>query len=315
MSMESSAVTRALSLATVAFEGTILDRQRELARAQEQLATGLRINHASDDAAGYARARQFEQLQNRYDQYERSMAVARSWIDHASDNLEGLSVLFEEAYESSVGATNETLDQGERDAIATQIESLLASTIDLLNEQVDEEYLYAGTRATVKPFAVDAADPTADGADVVYYGNDQPRPRAIGPDITLDVAVSGTEVWNVDRDGDGTTDYTITEALQTLADALRANDTTAITSSVEQVKAAFDHLVELAAEVGTKGNTLTLAESQLLDAEVTLAQHRSRIEDADFAETIISLQQAQVDLQSSLQIAGRILDISLLDYI
>ncbi|MEZ4702867.1 MAG: flagellin [Rhodothermales bacterium] len=315
MSMESSAVSRAMSLSSVAFQGTLLNKQRELSVAQEQLASGLRINRASDDAAGYARARQFEQLQNRYDQYERTMSVARSWIDHTQANLEGLSNLFSEAYQSSVGAANETLDQGERDAIATLIDTLKESTIDLLNEQVDDEYLYAGTRSTVKPFAVDPIDPTADGAGVVYYGNDQPRPRAIGPETTLDVAVSGTQVFNVDRDGDGTADYTLTEALQNLSDALRANDTVAIAQNVEVVKGAMDHIVELAAEVGTKGNKLTLAENQLIDAGVTVAQHRSTIEDADFAETIITLQKAQADLQNSLQVASRVLDLSLLNYI
>ncbi len=315
MSMESSAVSRAMSLSTVAFQGNLLNKQRDLSIAQEQLATGLRINRASDDAAGYARARQYEQLQNRYEQYERSMAVARSWVDHTSDNLEGLADLFAQAYESSVRATNESLDQGERDTIASLVDTLMGSTIDLLNEQIDDEYLYAGTRSTVKPFAIDATDPTADTAGVVYYGNDQPRPRAIGPEVTLDVALSGGQVVNVDRDGDGATDFTITEALQNLANALRANDTEAIASSVGEVQGALDHLVELTSVVGTRGNKLTLAEDQLLDAGTTIAQHRSRIEDADFAETIIALQKTQADLENSLQIAGRILNVSLLNYI
>ena len=119
----------------------------------------------------------------------------------------------------------------------------------------------------------------------------------------------------MDRDGDGAYEYTITEALQNLSDALRANDTDAIAASVGEVQGAVDHLIELASQVGAKGNKLTLSENQLLDAEVTIAQHRSRIEDADFAETIIDLQQAQADFQNSLEITGRVLSISLLDYI
>ena len=313
--MDSSPLSRATSLSQVALENSLTPKLHELAQAQEKLSTGLRVNRASDDSSAFQKARQLEVLQNRYEQYERSISDARAWLDHTQENLDLLADVFTEGYEQGVRATNSTLTASERETMAVFLEGIMENVVELLNSKAGEEYLYAGTRTTVKPFAVDPLDPTRDGANVVYYGNTEDLAREIGPDSTLNINFAGDRVLNVDENADGTADFTATESLQAMINALRANDIDAITSGLHQIEAARDHFINLGSEIGGVVNRLDLSESQLAEASIALASQRSQEEDTDVAEAILDFQRAQTNLQTSLQITSSLLQTSLLNFI
>ena len=313
--MSASHLTRAISLAEATFDTDILKIQREIATSQEKLTTGLRINRPSDDASAYNRARQIEVLQEQHAQYERSINAARTWVDHGQENLDNLAEIMTQIYETGVQASNDTNAADEFQALSSQIQALQESMIDLMNAKVGDEYLHAGTRTTIRPFVVDPVDPTRDAADVVYVGNTSQRTHLIGPNMTLQINISGNTIWNVDEDLDGTSDYTITESINDLYNAVQSGDFEAMRSGISRVQHARDHLINLGSNLGTIGNQLSLAQDQLISAETNLARHRSQLEDADYTQTILDFQEAQSSLQATLQVTGSILNTSLLNFI
>ncbi len=313
--MDSSPISRATSLSMAAFEMSLPARLSDLAHTQEQLTTGLRINRPSDDASGYQKARQLESLQQQFQQFEEAITSSRSWLDNTQNSLDNLVDMFSEAHQEGVRALNSTLEQDERDDLAAVIEDFIQGVVEMLNTQNNDQYLYSGTRTSVKPFSVDPLDPTSDAAGVVYYGNTDTLQRHIGPGSTLAVNINGEDVINVDRDGDGAPEYTITESLQAFADALRANDVDAMASGIDQIERSRDHLINLAAEIGSVARRVELTESQLADASLIVSRQQSRVEDTDFAETILEFQRAQTSLQTSLQVTGSILQTTLLSFI
>ena len=313
--MDSSPLSRAASLSSSSLADNLNPRLRDLASAQEKLSTGLRVNRPSDDASAFQKARQLELLEHRYEQYNRSITDARSWLDHTQQNLDLISDVYSEAYEQGVRATNSTLTADEREDMAGALEALLENVVELLNQRAGEEYLYSGTRTAVKPFAVDPADPTRDGADVVYYGNLDTVARQIGPDASLTVNIDGGRVLNVDEDADGTADFTATESLQNLIDALRNNDLDAMKTGISQIESSRDHFISLGAEIGGVVNRLDLSESQLAEATLAITRQRSDEEEVDLAEALLEFQRAQTNLQTSLQITSRLLETSLLNFI
>ena len=313
--MDSNPVSRATSLSMTAIEQMLPSRLNDVAVSQEQLTTGLRINRPSDDATGFYQTQQLEALEARFNQFEQAITSSRSWLDHTQNNLNSLADIFSEAYQEGVRSVNSTLQDAEREDIARLLEDLTQNILELLNAQNNDEYIHSGTRTAIKPFAIDSTDPTADGAGVVYFGNAEEVLRQIGPDATIDVNITGEEVWNVDEDRDGTTDFTITESIQNFIDALRANDVDAMTTGLSQIEGARDHIINLAAQTGSSVNRLDLTENQLTDAALVIAQQKSEIQDTDFAEAIVEFQRAQTSLQTSLQITGTILQTSLLNFI
>ena len=283
-------------------------RQRDLAGYQEQLATGLRVNRPSDDAQDYSRARKLEVLTNRYDQYERSIVAAQSWVDHSQENLTLLADLFTNAHEDGIQAANDTLSDDDRDALASSLETTLAEVLDVLNTKVGDEYLFAGTNTTVKPFEQDGSA-TADAAGITYYGNDAARARAVGPDLELDVNITGAHVLDT---GKG---FTITEAFQGLIDAVRTYDAEQIDTALADVISARDHLLDVATEAGNKAVRLDQINGQLQSARIEFESQRSYYEDADITEVALDMSRAETSLQATLQMMADIQQNTLLDYL
>ncbi len=313
--MSSSPISRATSLSMANLDDMLAIKLRDVAQSQEQLTTGRRVNRSSDDASAFQRARELEALQSRFEQFEESIVDARAWLDGSQENLDNLADVFAQAYEEGVRAVNSTLDQDERNDVAREIESLLQTTVDFLNAKTGDDYLHAGTRTAVKPFSIDPLDPLADGAGVVYYGNTERVQRQIGPSSTLGLNLDGRQLIQVDKDGDGASDFTATESLQSFIDAVRAGDIDAIQTGIDQIQAARDHFVNQGAQVGALVSRVNLSESQLADASLVLADQRSQAEDTDYAEAILEFQKAQSSLQTSLQITSSILQTSLLNFI
>lgn len=314
--MDSTPLSRAASLSQASITDSLNPKLRELAQTQERLSTGRRVNRPSDDASSFQKARQLEVLEQRYEQYNRSITDARAWLDHTQENLDLVTDVFAEAYELGVRSTNSTLTESERDEIATALEGLMENVVELLNSKAGEEYLYSGTRTAVKPFDFDPADPAADAANVVYYGNNDAVGRQIGPDSNLNVNIDGTRAISVDQDRDGATDFTATESIQNMIDALRANDIDAMTTGIDRIEASRDHFINLGSEVGSVVNRLDLSESQLAEASLAVARQRSDEEEVDLAQALLDFQRAQTNLQTSLQLTATVLqETTLLNFI
>lgn len=296
-----SLLTRERSLYTSFSDRALEARRGELARLQEQLSTGRRVNRASDAPPDFALAQGLEALQSRYEQYGRSIDAARLWVHRTQDALDGMVEAFTAAYEEGLRLANSTFSADDREALAGHLESLRGEVLSRLNARSGSEYLFAGSRSTLKPF-----EPA--GTAVTYTGNDGDRSRQIGPDLRLQINLSGADVW----DAGG---FTITDALQDLIDAARTGDPADIDDAFGRVVAARDHIVSQGAEAGAIGARLNLAEHQLREGILLAEGRRSELVDADAAETMMHLQREQTHLQAALQVTAQVMQISLLDFL
>lgn len=277
-------------------------RQMELAQIQEQLSTGRRINRASDDPSAFTEARQMEVLNDRYNQYQRSIESSQNWVDHTQDALDQLGELFTDAYERGVRANSASFSDGDREAEATKLEAILENVVDVLNTRAGNEYIFAGARSAVNPF-VQA------GAVVNYNGDDGARERFIGRTLKMDINVDGQRVHDT---GQG---YTITGALQDLIGAVRSGAPAQMDTAIEEMVVARDHVIDLGGEAGSMANRLDLASSQLRDASFMVESRRTEIEDVDFADALANFQKTQVGLQAAVRVASTVLNTTLLDYL
>lgn len=277
-------------------------RQKDMARLQEQLTTGLKVNRPSDDPTSFGQARHLEALAQRYSQFQRSVGAARTWVDQTQEALGDMAEMFTQSYEEGVRMSNAIYSAGDREAAAKRLEGLLETVVNRLNSQSGDEYLFAGSRTTVKPF-------DDSGAAVAYQGNDGGRTRHIGRDLSLNINIDGARLNDT---GGG---FTITESLEGLITAVRSGTSADIEAALTQVTTSRDHVINLGGEAGSIGTRLQIAETQLADASILVEGRRSKLEDADFAEAMMELQKTQTGLQSSLMVAASVLQTSILDYL
>ena len=277
----------------------------ELARLQEQLSSGRRIQRPSDDPSAFTEARQMELLTNRYEQYMRSISASESWVDHTQEGLDSLADLLTEAYEQGVRTNNATFSAGDREAEAQKLESILENIVDVMNTRAGDEYVFAGSRTTVKPFEQVAGPPPT----VAYNGNAGTRERHIGRELSMSINIAGQQIQDT---GQG---YSVTEAIQSLIDGIRSGVQADVDESLREVTVARDHVIDLGGAAGAMANRLQLAQSQLRDASLMAEGRRSEMEDLDFAEAMIEFQKTQIGLQAAVQVASSVLNTTLLDYL
>lgn len=246
-----------------------------------------------------------ELLTNRLAQYTRSVTASKSWVIRTEENLDDLAGLFTEAYERSVRINNAAFSDSDREAEAQNLEAILENMVDVMNGRDGEEYIFAGTRTTVRPFVQDAGPPPT----VTYDGNAGTRDRYIGRDLSMRINIEGQRLHDT---GAG---YTITDAVQGLIDGVRAGDPAAIETSIEEISVARDHVIDLGGEAGALANRLDLAETQLRDASHLAETRRSEMEDLDFAAAMTDFQKTQIALQAAVQVTSSVLNTTLLDYL
>lgn len=295
-------LARERSLYTAFSKYAVQAREMELARIQEQLSSGKRVLRASDDPSAFTEARQMEVLTDRYNQYVRSIESSQSWVDYTQGAMDSLSELFTQAYEQGVRINNSSFSAGDRESEATRLESMLENVVDVLNTQVNGDYLFAGTRTAVKPF-------DQVGAVVNYNGNAVARERYIGRTLKMNINIDGERLHDT---GQG---FTITAAIQDLIDAVRSGDPAQMETALGEMVVARDHVIDLGGEAGSMANRLDLASNQLRDASFMIESRRSELEDLDFAEGLAALQKTQVSLQAAVRVASTVLNTTLMDYL
>ncbi len=107
------------------------DTSEQLADTRERLTTGLRINSASDDAAGFEIAEGLEARTGSQQQALRNIGDAKSALSVAEGGLDSQLNILQSAREKAVQAANGSLSQNERDAIAGELKEQVGEINDI----------------------------------------------------------------------------------------------------------------------------------------------------------------------------------------
>jgi flagellar hook-associated protein 3 FlgL len=103
--------------------------------------------------------------------------------------------------------------------------------------------------------------------------------------------------------------------LAKLRDALLSSDQTAITESAEGLKEDFDRVARVRGETGARVQELESRQNRLDEQNLATKSLLSSLEDTDFTEAVSRFQTLQNLLQAGLQTSGRMLNMSLLDFL
>jgi flagellin len=253
-----------------------------LADNQLKLSTGLRINKAEDDAAGFSIASKLSGRLAGLEQAERNVGDAKSTLDVAESGLNSVQDILTEIKAKSTQAATDSIGQTERDFIGSQIESLAGE----INEIVDQT-TFQGTQllATEVDSTTSGDTDTVENTSLTFQVGE-----SSGDTQTVDI--NATAVRNlfgsgadVNGNGDITTsaDNTDTDAKGTLtiADGTSAAD---YRTFIDTVDAAVDTLASTFNQIGIDQNSLSIKQENLSQSITANSAARSRIEDADFAK-------------------------------
>ena len=307
----STRITSSMTTRSVLSDLNRIAAQQDLTR--RQMSSGKAITKPSDDPYGAARAMSLRTDLAGVKQHQRNVDEAQSWMSATSTTLSSITDLAQKARELTVQGATDTLSQSGRDAIADQIDQLIAGMKQEGNATYDGRYVLGGSRTNTPPFdsALTKTDPSVTTNDA-YAGDAASQPREIGPGVTLAVNVHGDEVLGGASGSTGN----LLGVLRDVATHLRSGDTAALGGGdIKAVSDQIDNLLAVQARVGAGMNRLDTASSRLAQIEESTTSMLSNTEDADMAEVITNYSTQQAVYQSALNAGARIVQTSLLDFL
>lgn len=277
------------------------DVARKLDESQRQLASGRRIERASDDPAAAAVALHYRRGITYEAQMRRNLEDGIAFMNVTEAALEGATDALQRARELTVKAASDALSADERRTIAREIDQLIRHLVQIANTEFGDAYIFAGTKTDAPAYAVTGDPPTA----IVYQGDSGLRVRQISREAQAAVNLVGSDVFGTTFDD-----------LIALRDALDAGASgAAIAPSLASIDDALDRVLSARAELGARINRFEAALRQSETTDLNLQRLRGEVEDIDLAQAIVRLSSEEISLQAALGAIGRASSLTLLDYL
>jgi flagellar hook-associated protein 3 FlgL len=274
----------------------------QLAKAREQVSSGRRINAPSDDPLAMRQAVSEHAAIGTVDGYSRSRDSAAGRLAAADNVLSTMTDKLTAAVVAGTGAQGSTATAASRAATADQIRGIRESLLADFNTTFNGTYLFSGTVANAQAYALVAGAWT-------YQGNTD----------TTDVEVERGRLVSVSFDGQaiaqGSDSKNVLTALDDLATAIEAGDSSAMATEIDALERAFERTQRALGSLGSDSAGLDEARARLSTLRVAAETRRSTLEDANMAEAVTRLSQADTAYQAALAAVSTAERRSLLDYL
>jgi flagellin len=243
----------------------LVSSQNAVSTAMQRLSSGLRINTAADDAAGYAISQGLTSQVNGFDQASRNVGDAVSMVQTAESSLNNTQSMLQRVRELAVQYQNGDLSSTDKTDIQNEVNQL--------TQEVDRQ------RGAVTFNGISLLNGTAGGANGVTFqvgANSGDTLSASFADVegSTGLGVTGFS-WSQAASGGAVFDLSQANALSTL-------------------DAAIGNISNLAANLGAVQNRLQYTSDAISSTEENLSASNSRIQDVDMASEMTMLTQQQI---------------------
>jgi flagellar hook-associated protein 3 FlgL len=285
----------------------MLEQQAEIARTEQQLATGKRLVSAADDPAASLRSLQLSDRLTQNEQYLKNLDTTQGRLELEEGALASSVDLLQRVRELAVQALNATQGPGDLKLLEVEVRSHLEGLLSLANTQnANGEFLFAGYQVETLPFS-------SDGSGNFSYAGDQGQQHLqVSQTRQLAAADNGADIFlGVKAAAGGITSSF--DILNDFADALAAGTVSADT--LTDIDTAMDKMLAVRAEVGSRLRAVDDQRGTNESFGLVLEKERADLVDLDYAEAISRFNQQLLALQASEQVFAKVQGLSLFDYL
>ena len=297
------------------FLADLSQTQARMARAEQELSSGLQFNDASDAPDQVSDILSLRADISRNSQVQSNLGNVKTQVDVAEQALSNAEQLVEQARTLAAQGVTGTQTPQTRLALAEQVQSIHDQLISLANTQVGNWYVFGGDAPQSAPYAADTVNPDVGGGVVQLSTVQATRQIQDGLGNTFSVDATAQQIFD-DQNPDGTpASDNVFVAVNQLRVALQNNDVAGIQSSVDAVTQADDYLNQQLGFYGAAQNRVSsatdLSQKLALDYQTALSSKQ----DADMTEAITELNQTQIQEQATLQARAQMPKTSLFDFL
>lgn len=271
---------------------------------QEKITTGKEINRASDDPAGARKVLSLRSEGLKLEQYSKNIISSIQSLEFTTSTLNGAADFLARAQELAIQGVNGATDQEGRDAVASEINGILESMLQVANTSRMGRYIFAGTKTTTTPFEV-TRNSAGDISGVTYNGNREKIKYPVGPGFSSQVNQPGEEVFM---------DNNLLASIISLRDNLANGAVNLALDNLGDIKDAYTDVTQFISKSGAVASALEFSDNRIADTKVALQATLGDLEGADLAEIVLKLKEQEGILQAALASGMFMLNTSILDY-
>ncbi len=260
-------------------QNNLSNSQSMLAKAQERLSSGLRINSASDDAAGQAIANKMTAQIKGMDQASRNASDGISLVQTMEGGLDQVNDNLQRIRELAVQGANDTNTADDRAAIETEI-----------NERLAEIDRVAGSNNFNGTNLLNVASGGTTGALSIQVGSNTSTEDVITVE-RIDATTAGLGL-TTSSGGSITASGGVTTLTGTGSGGAITHDD--FQNVIDAVDASTKTLDTDRATLGATLNRFDSVIDNLATTSTNLSEARSRIEDADYAVEVSNMTRANI---------------------
>jgi flagellar hook-associated protein 3 FlgL len=258
-------------------------------KALREISSGKKLSSLRDSPSGSARLVTISDLESKIDQYTSNAGDGTFFLKIADSALNEVHNLITSIYTRGSQAATETVSAEQRAAISGELRSLRDQILSLANSQARGRYVFAGSRVTDIPF-------TIAGDTVSYQGDNDVGLVPVDEGMEIAQGVAGSQAFDP-----------VFTAVENLLAAVDANNPSDIKSALAQFSSVFSDLGQVRAKIGTNMSLLENIQSSLETGRTNLKEEKSRIEDADLAESAVELKRIQTARDAAISAGGTLL--------
>jgi len=274
-----------------------------LVEFQKQVETGKRITKPSDDPDGMAAAISVRAEVAGIEQYQRTTDSVNSRLMVLDTALADMVDRLTAAQATVVAAQGSNRSPVQLEAAAQTLEGIKQALVSDLNTSFNGAHLFAGAASTNPPFTITGTTVSA------YQGSTSEVTVDLDPTRTATIGFDGSAI---SKGSAGSDVFTVLD--QAIA-AARAGDNAGLSQAMTGLNAAFDRVSMAQMKNGANLSAIEALQGQLSDRRLAGKARVSKIEDADLAQAVTGMSQADAAYRASLATTTKITQLSLMDYL
>jgi len=297
--------------------GNIQTSMQQLARTQQEIATGKQVYRPGDDPAVVERLMNLKSSLEGNQQYMSNIDDGLAYLEVSEQTLGSAVELLQQAQSLAVQGANGTVSKEDMELMKVQVDQLIDNLVGIANTSVGNRHIFSGKDSNVPPFE-------RQGDRIIYQGGFAGLEREIlygsayqvtspGVNLSGEAEAPFGEVTQEDneyvvRDG-------VFGALFNLRNALEAGDQAKVSETIGQIEAQHDSILQQRIKIGTRVQHFESVKDLLMNQETLINQSISSIEDVDIEKASIDLARQQLNYQGALAAGAMIMQTSLLQFL
>jgi flagellar hook-associated protein 3 FlgL len=301
-----------LTSANAQFVANIDNLQTQMNNTQEQLATGLRVNQASDDPQELGDIFQSRAELANLNQVSQNLTNVQALVNAGDSSVQSAVQLMQNALSLGTEGASSSASPTTQSSLATQVQSLLSQMVGLSQTQVNGVYIFSGDQSGSPPYQLDPSSPTGVQQLVTAQATQQ---IADPSGLTFPISLTAQQVFDARDASNNPTSQNVFAALNNLQSALQSGNDANITTAINDVQSASAYLNQQLSFYGTTQNRITssldLAQKFQLQDQTQL----SNLQDADVTSLALQLTQQTTSINAAMAAEAKQPTSTLFDYL